>query len=286
MKLTLDDFLSRISVPQSELDAPSLLKHFLVKTTSRSLLVIAHPGHELRVFNWLQQRRSGVFILTDGSGSADEGRMDETELLLRAVSASRVGWLESYADKEVYRLMLEGQAGPFTDLVRELARYIVAHEIEEIVGDMIEGYNPSHDLCRNLINAAVELAALMGHKTGRNLAFALVGNPNPVGKGVQPLEVIRLDDAALEQKCAASMNYSALRHEVELALRSFGKKAFATEAFYDATVLGDEPSTIPPYYESYGEKQVASGRYDRVIRFHTHVKPLVAAIRKELGLPA
>ena len=69
-------------------------------------------------------------------------------------------------------------------------------------------------------------------------------------------------------------------------MRNFGKKAFATEAFYDAAVLGDEPPTIPPYYESYGEKQVASGHYDRVIRYQNHVKPLVAAIRKGLGLPA
>jgi hypothetical protein len=133
-----------------------------VNTTSRSLLVIAHPGHELRVFNWMQQRRPGAFILTDGSGSAKEGRMDETEQLLRAVSASRAGWLESYADREVYRLVLEGHAEPFINRARELAQYIAAHEIEEIAGDMIEGYNPSHDLCRNLINAAVALAGLMG----------------------------------------------------------------------------------------------------------------------------
>lgn len=234
----------------------------------------------------MQQRRPGAFFLTDGSGFAKEGRTDETERLLRAVSASRAGWLGTYADKEVYRLMLEGQAEPFINLARELAQYIVAHEIEEIAGDMIEGYNPSHDLCRNLINAAVALAGLMGHKAARNLAFALVGNPNPAGKGPRPLVVIQLDESALEQKYAAAMNYSSLRHEVELVLRNFGKKAFATEAFYDAAVLGDEPSTIPPYYESYGEKQVAGGQYDRVIRYQNHVKPLVTAIRKGLGLPA
>src|SRR5207253_5484219 len=32
----------------------------------RAALVIAHPGHELRVYHWLRLARPSVFILTDG----------------------------------------------------------------------------------------------------------------------------------------------------------------------------------------------------------------------------
>jgi len=212
--------------------------------------------------------------------------MDETENLLRAVSATRVGWLDAFPDKTVYQLILESDATPFILRARQLAEYIVAHKIRDIAGDMIEGYNPSHDLCRNVINAAVELAGSMGRKVARNLAFALAGNPGGEAKGPKPLKVVLLDESALSAKQAAAMNYSALRHEVELALRTFGKEAFASETFYDASELGDEPATVPPYYETYGEKQVASGHYAHVIRYQVHVKPLVAAIRKGLGLSA
>ena len=34
----------------------------------RAVLVVAHPGHELRVHGWLELARPTVCILTDGSG--------------------------------------------------------------------------------------------------------------------------------------------------------------------------------------------------------------------------
>jgi hypothetical protein len=32
----------------------------------KAALVVAHPGHELRVFHWLRLARPCVFVLTDG----------------------------------------------------------------------------------------------------------------------------------------------------------------------------------------------------------------------------
>ena len=34
----------------------------------------------------------------------------------------------------------------------------------------------------------------------------------------------------------------------------------------------------PPYYETYGEQQVAAGRYPQVIRLGEHVAPIAAAL--------
>ncbi len=34
----------------------------------------------------------------------------------------------------------------------------------------------------------------------------------------------------------------------------------------------------PPYYETYGEKQMAAGIYNEVIRFKDHIEPLVRQI--------
>jgi hypothetical protein len=35
----------------------------------------------------------------------------------------------------------------------------------------------------------------------------------------------------------------------------------------------------PPFYEEYGERQVAAGHYKRVLRYREHVLPLAAALK-------
>jgi hypothetical protein len=47
----------------------------------------------------------------------------------------------------------------FLGLARELTATLVRERIDYVVGDAIEGYNPSHDLCRAIIDAAVEIAS-------------------------------------------------------------------------------------------------------------------------------
>ena len=47
-----------------------------------------------------------------------------------------------------------------------------------------------------------------------------------------------------------------------------------------AAWIGDEP----PFYELYGERLVAAGRYQKVIRYREHVLPLAEAMRKKLEL--
>ena len=42
----------------------------------RCALVVAHPGHELRVYGWLALRKPDVYILTDGSGHTGNSRLD------------------------------------------------------------------------------------------------------------------------------------------------------------------------------------------------------------------
>jgi len=250
----------------------------------RTALVLGHPGHELRAFQWMIRNRPAVFILTDGSGSRGENRISQTLQVLALTSSHRAGWLEAVPDREIYRQILDADAGFFVQRVAELARYLVEEKIDTVAGDMIEGYNPSHDLCRHLINAAVELARRKGHTVARNLAFPLTGLPGGVRGGLSPCETLQLDEAELGKKIEAALNYPALREEVEQALTLLGKEAFAVEAFYDGFLLSDHPPTLPLRYEQDGEKRTAAGIYKKVIRFAEHMKPLIAAIRKEAGL--
>ena len=53
------------------------------------MLVVAHPGHELRVYGWMMQARPVVHVLTDGSGADGESRIGSTTALRPDVGATR-----------------------------------------------------------------------------------------------------------------------------------------------------------------------------------------------------
>ena len=53
----------------------------------RTILFIAHPGHELRVHGWLEAMAPEVWILTDGSGHSGRSRIDSTTRVLEPTGA-------------------------------------------------------------------------------------------------------------------------------------------------------------------------------------------------------
>jgi len=53
-------------------------------------LIIAHPGHELRVHHWLEKTRPLVFVLTDGSGRTAQSRLHSTTRILERAGATPV----------------------------------------------------------------------------------------------------------------------------------------------------------------------------------------------------
>jgi hypothetical protein len=49
----------------------------------------------------------------------------------------------------------------------------------------------------------------------------------------------------------------------------------------DRATVSDEKAT-PPFYEIYGETLVAAGRYNCVIRYRDHIRPLEDALREHV----
>ena len=54
----------------------------------RVAVVVAHPGHELIVYRWMEEHRPIYCCLTDGSGGGATSRLSSTTRLLNAVGAS------------------------------------------------------------------------------------------------------------------------------------------------------------------------------------------------------
>ena len=132
----------------------------------RTALVVAHPGHELRVFAWAQANRARVYVLTDGSGRSGISRLSSTVNLLASLGCDHGEIFGAVSDREIYRAIRAHDHDFFLHLLDQLVASFQIHGIEVVAGDATEWFNPAHDICRTLINAAAESSRLA---TGREL---------------------------------------------------------------------------------------------------------------------
>ena len=83
------------------------------------------------------------------------------------------------SDQEIYHNLLTGNHQYFLEIANTVTKILLEYNIRYIVGDAIEGYNPTHDVCRLMINRAVREATKQSGITIENYAFPLVGHPAP-----------------------------------------------------------------------------------------------------------
>jgi hypothetical protein len=249
----------------------------------RSLLVVAHPGHELRLFGWLCSARPDVLVLTDGSGHSQRSRIAATDRVLRATGARAGAVFGDYTDRELYAALLSGDAAPFIELTAAVAGVLRRGQYRTVIADPLEGYNPTHDLCRIIVDCAVSHASRQSGKVIRNYEYALTGTSDMRGSAASI--VTRLSDEVREWKIAAATGYHELFGEIEAAVEQEGKRAYEEEVLREiaATRISDLPRAVPPFYETYGEQQCTAGRYATVIRYAEHFVPMAQAIAASIG---
>ena len=273
----------------------------------RPALVVAHPGHELRVYGWLEAARPRVHVLTDGSGRSQQSRAASTDRVLAAAGASRGSIYARFTDTEIYAAILDHDYGLFTSLADELAAALVREGARVVAGDAAEGYNPAHDACRLVIDAAVALARLSPGVRLDSFEFTLVGPPDECDEESRAsARWVRLDDETFARKLSAARNYPELAAEVEAALSGAGSAGLrahpdlaarsglggggASGETFRVECLRPVPADggagrwrdEPPFYEHYGERQVAAGHYARVLRYREHMLPLTEALRSHV----
>jgi hypothetical protein len=251
-------------------------------TSKKSALVIAHPGHELRVLHWLELARPTAFVLTDGSGRSGKSRLGSTENILRQAGARMGSIFGRVTDVDLYHAILCRDFEISIRLAEELARQLHEQEVEYVAGDAIEGYNPAHDLCRLIINSAMIILKYRRRTVLDNFDFLLSGRPDACMADSRSRAItLRLNDQEFERKLKAARSYPELQEQIDSTLNLYGVEAFRTEC------LRPVESTNccyhlreTPFYESYGEKQVTAGFYSDVIRHREHMIPLAEALRR------
>jgi hypothetical protein len=252
-------------------------------TAARRLLVVAHPGHELRVHGWLEQAKPEVWVLTDGSGHGALSRVPSTRRVLAAAGVAPGPVFGRWSDREAYRILLEGDTSAVGSIVDELAKALTDEHVELVAGDAFEGFNPVHDLCRLIIDLAVLVAETARGRSLKNCEFPLEAAP---GWEARPQALrLQLDNGQLDRKLAVAHSYPELRGEVDRALRSHGRDAFRNEWLSPVeplATLSRACGRVVPY-ERYGEGRVRLGYYTRVLRYREHFAPLAERLVAAFG---
>lgn len=246
---------------------------------SKTLLVLGHPGHELRVWQWLCQEKPTVCILTDGSGATGQSRLAVTDRTFERAGAKFAANFAGVSDAQIYKAVLEQDLDFFVNVAEQIRNLLLTGSFDIVVGDGSEGYNPTHDICRLLINAAVASAAHQGRHV-LNYAFPLMGHPKGHQQSADDI-LLELTDEQLQQKIDMIMAYGAeaggmLTTEITDTFDKFGKQAFKQERLFFTPLLQTEPQTVveKPFYERHGEQRVAEGVYSYVIRYNEHIHPI------------
>jgi hypothetical protein len=257
-----------------------------VMLEGNAALIIGHPGHELRIHHWVETTQPLTFVLTDGSGRGQQSRLPSSVNVLHRAGAKPAPIFGRWTDAQAYEILLSGNLDALAGLTTELGQALVANEIQTVVADAMEGFNPTHDLCRHLTNAAVLMA---DRATGRKIAnfdFVLVAPPDTVSGEIRDQCIrLQLDPAALTRKRVAAENYPELKEEIDAAIAKFGLEIFATELLRPVTADLSASYEGRPFYETHGEDRVKEGHYHRVIRYQEHFRPLMEALWHKLDLP-
>jgi hypothetical protein len=245
----------------------------MTKRRQGAALLIAHPGHELRIHGWLEKARPLVFIITDGSGATGIARIAKSADVLRAAGCRCGSAFGRFTDVNVYDFILHCDVDPFVSLTREIAMSLADAGVDYAVGDAVEFYNPVHDLSRVILSFAIEYARQLTHREIDQFEFAVVNSPR---KHAANDVVVNLDDAAMGRKIDAALRYDELQGQAEEDIRRNGLDTFRTERlhFLDRAAARPEPTGIP-YYEKRGEEQVRAGRYVEVLRYRPHFAAFV-----------
>jgi hypothetical protein len=266
--------------------SPGLTENMQIKFPgSRAALVVAHPGHELRVYEWFRLARPLSFVLTDGSGRTGKSRLPATTTLLQVNQARSGSIYGRMTDEAVYAALIEGEIDLFINIAEELAQALVRDEIDYVVGDAAEGYNPGHDICRYIINAAVNKTA--EHEGRRIFNFDVLLNESSDHDLAKTNGDIwlELDEVSAARKLAAVRSYIEVADEVDRILSRDGLEAIRTERLRQTSPLSSI-SSATPYYESHGQRRVDEGHYHQVVRYQEHVRPIADALVRWAPAPA
>jgi hypothetical protein len=241
----------------------------------KPLLIIGHPGHELRAFKFIKDYKPDAVIITDGSGSQHSSRIANSIKILDSLGSRCINLFNPFTDKEIYDFILNENIRAIGKIRDKILNEVLTQGYDLLIGDALEGFNPTHDLCRYIINSVVKNAI-------KNISYKLDSVSSNKSNLISDESVFNffLSEKEFNEKYTAALNYPELQFELDKAIQLYGKDAFMNEEYEvveDIEMISNW-STPYPFYENYGKEKVRDGIYQHSIEFEKHMKPIAMAL--------
>jgi hypothetical protein len=240
---------------------------------TKSILILAHPGHELFLHRYMEVHRPRVYILTDGSGSSGPARTEYSRVCVESTGASCGALFGQTSDKSWYEIILRGAHQHMLEVVQTILAD--AQDCDTVITDPVEGYNPMHDLSAAIAGFVSERLRA-NSRPQQLLTYALMNELGPAARMVRRLELAEADVA---RKREAIARYAPLRGELA-ALESRRTKPIESESLFTAPGIAEWEAACPAIleFEVTGEQRVSRGIYAEAITLKNHLAPIVARL--------
>ena len=239
---------------------------FMKIKQTQNVLILAHPGHELRIHHWLEINKPRVYFLTDGSGGKEQSRTHYSEQIIEQTGSIRGSVFGDIPDKVWYKALADNDFEFIRSILQAIETDLPDVERYQIVADAVDGYNPVHDLASAMGVALHRRLAAKG-KTAKLYFSAAV----PSARGNTVLDLV-LDEEAKGRKLKALADYTPLAEE---ARRILGQDETAINREYIIEQDTDWSKVIIPQWEEIGRERVAAGTYPTCLTAKDHFQPAV-----------
>lgn len=252
---------------------------------NRAFAIFGHPGHELFSLNWIEIHAAEVFCLTDGSGGAMSDRTGFSRSAIERAGGTVGCVMGACADKALYADFVAGDPSRLAAMARAIVDRALVVRPQVVLTDPLEYFNPVHDIANTIADLVITALAAEG-RTARKLVY-----PNEYPHEVSGLSTeleYELDADSQARKMQAVLDYTPLNHELRRLSEADKVSMLRTERYYPDPVRLDliPDAADTPYgsvfYEDYGRRMVAEGRYDTPITLDRHFRPMAARLVKEV----
>lgn len=238
---------------------------------AHNILILAHPGHELRIHHWLELIKPTVYLLTDGSGGAMSSRTHFSKDVIEQAGARPGALFGEISDKEWYASIMAGNSDLFLNAIEKIVDDAPENCQVQIISDARDGYNPMHDL-------AWFIGKLVHHRLSqRNTLLPFLSSAAVTDVPGKVEHSLQLSAEARERKIRAVTGYTPLADEARNILER-DPMAFDVERLISQNF--DWQADYEPLWEQIGKQRVASGVYADCLTYQGHVRPILDVLWK------
>lgn len=246
----------------------------------KTLLIIAHPGHEIAAYHAVRLFKPHIYCLTDGSSGTGQARHWDCHHALRKQHLNGYSNIKEILKEEiVYQAILSQNYIFFRKKIVDPLREFITHiSPEKIIFDAYEGYNPIHDLLSFLVNyicckfSDKKEVCLMELKLTDNQYLSHRELPHQAKS-----KLLVMPDFHKNKYDYAQFLSSYIK-EIPQDLEIL-KKMCNQEEIYLTLDPNDSIKTFffekSPFYEYHGKMRVREGKFSQVIEFEKHILPLI-----------